>query len=133
MEGLTQEDLIALQSADGTWDRPTWKLGENPATMRSAGLDFETAEDLFNFFNNRTQAPEKDAVQTPKDTLPPDVQEACVILDLSPPLTEKALKNKYHSMAKIHHPDLHQGSADAEERLKKINVAHQILQDWLKM
>ena len=45
--------------------------------------------------------------------------------------TEKEIKTAYRKLARLHHPDLHQGDAKkaAEEKFKTINEAYEVLSD----
>ena len=51
------------------------------------------------------------------------------VLDLPPDVTRKELKARYKQLVKRHHPDLHGGDKNAEERLKLINEAYTYLMD----
>lgn len=53
--------------------------------------------------------------------------EALAIFGLEPPIDLKAIKARYKELAKKHHPDFNPGDQDAEELLKKINMAYTIL------
>ena len=48
-------------------------------------------------------------------------------MNLSYPFTRKELKLRYIGLAKKYHPDMNGGSREAEERLKKINRAYEML------
>ena len=48
-------------------------------------------------------------------------------MGLQPPLTLDSLKRRYKKLAKEFHPDLNPDNKDAEEHLKKINMAYTIL------
>jgi len=39
----------------------------------------------------------------------------------------RTIKRAYRRMARRHHPDLHQGSKEAEERFKEIGEAYEVL------
>lgn len=54
-------------------------------------------------------------------------KEALHIMGLQPPLTLDSLKRRYKKLAKEFHPDLNPDNKDAEEHLKKINMAYTIL------
>jgi hypothetical protein len=54
-------------------------------------------------------------------------QEALEIMSLSPPITLEDIKARYKTLAKKYHPDFNPGDKDAEEQLKKINMAYTIL------
>lgn len=53
--------------------------------------------------------------------------KAMAIMGLEPPVTLKAIRKRYKSLAKQHHPDLNKGCAKSEELLKEINMAYTIL------
>ena len=48
-------------------------------------------------------------------------------MDLKPPLTIAVLKTRYKILVKQHHPDANGGDKQAEERLKNINQAYDLL------
>jgi DnaJ-domain-containing protein 1 len=54
-------------------------------------------------------------------------EEALVTLDLPPDADFAAIKIRYRQLAKQHHPDANGGAKEAEERLKSINQAYNIL------
>ena len=49
------------------------------------------------------------------------------LFDLTPPLTLAGLKMRYKELVKRHHPDVHGGDKEAEEKLKEINLAYSTL------
>jgi DnaJ-class molecular chaperone len=51
------------------------------------------------------------------------------ILGLKPNATAPEIKDAYRNLARLHHPDRHQGRADAEEKFKEISMAYQVLYD----
>jgi molecular chaperone DnaJ len=51
------------------------------------------------------------------------------VLGLSKSASEDDIKKAYRRLAKEHHPDLNKGDAKAEDRLKEINEAYEILND----
>lgn len=46
------------------------------------------------------------------------------VLGVSPSATEDEIKKAYRALAKKYHPDVNQGSADAERRMKEVNEAY---------
>ena len=126
LAGFNPLEINALHDTAVTWLRPTRPLGENP--NYAADLHFETADELRKFFEKRTQVAA--ARNTTARKLPPDVEDACAIMALPAPLAEQPLKRHYLKLMKEHHPDKHGGASEAEEFVKKLNVAYQILQTW---
>ena len=53
--------------------------------------------------------------------------EAMAIMGLEPPVTLEEIKTRYKTLAKKYHPDLNKNNQDAEELLKRINMAYTIL------
>ncbi|MDD9920044.1 MAG: J domain-containing protein, partial [Alphaproteobacteria bacterium] len=117
LEGFNENEIFSMQHGAATWHRPTWKMGVNDKNYTSL---FETAEDLYSFFKKRQseQQPQSDSQQLPKD-----VREACYIFKLDAPLTGKPLKSRYLELVKENHPDKNPDSTQAEDNIKKINVA----------
>ena len=128
-------EIHQLEDGASTWNRPTWKMGLNSMSQEAANFEFANAEDLFAFFKARRQdeGPAQNRARPSSPFhMPPDVKEACIILSVEPPLREATLKKRYLGMLKQHHPDLNEGSQQAENYAKKINVAYQILTDYLE-
>lgn len=135
LDGMTDEDIFSMQTKS-TWERPTRRFGIHGVSAQTAQFTFSNAEDLFRFFKQRQKEEsikkaygfeeEKD-----EDNLPPDIKEACSILGITLPIEFANLKKKYLSLMKKHHPDLNKGSKKEEDHVKKINVAFQIIQDYI--
>lgn len=126
LDGFNEDEIFSMQQT-ATWDRPTWKAGVN--APQADQLHFKTSEELYRFFKMRHQA---DYQQQQGAVLPPDVKEACVIFAIdNPDLSLAKVKQRYLALVKQHHPDVNAGSQSAEEMVKRINVAYQILQDYI--
>ena len=52
------------------------------------------------------------------------MQDPYSVLGVSPSATEDEIKKAYRALAKKYHPDVNQGSADAERHMKEINEAY---------
>jgi curved DNA-binding protein len=63
--------------------------------------------------------------------MPVAFQDYYEILGIKRDATEKEIKSAYRKLARKWHPDLHTGKqkAEAEEKFKKINEAHEVLSD----
>jgi len=118
-----------------TWDRPTWPMGDR---------NYDPAERLrrrvFTDFSDRGQTYGKYSTQGDDDGDDEGRQErlngtsrataeveALAVLDLKLPVTMVEIRQRYHKLAKRFHPDANPDNPDAEERLKTINQAYQIL------
>lgn len=102
-------------------DRPTWKYGvngEDPAdALRAAAWRAQ-------YF--RDDEPPKSSRTAGIDKQSPEF-EALVIFGLEPPVDMAAIKARYKELVKKHHPDLNRHDREAEEVLKRINMAYTIL------
>jgi hypothetical protein len=116
--GMNPEEIEASRVSDVTWNRPSWPLG----SWRTLLEKTQWCDGLGDFVNS----------QRPQAILPVEVQKALSTLELKFPLTQEDLKRHYKKLAKSHHPDLHAGDKDAEERLKQVNIAYQILKKYLQ-
>jgi hypothetical protein len=115
--GMSSADIEAAIRHDTVWQRPTWPLGARIGQLRGAKWRG------FGLFDLDEETPPE---HTPKR--PRSLQEkALALFDLSPPLTLAGLKMRYKELVKRHHPDVHGGDKEAEERLKEINVAYSTL------
>jgi molecular chaperone DnaJ len=52
------------------------------------------------------------------------MQDPYSVLGVSPSATEDEIKKAYRALAKKYHPDVNQGSAEAEQRMKEVNEAY---------
>ena len=127
-KGMSPAQIEAELRADNAWQRPTWPLGHlgtrldnivagDPLHVLRAGLEADA----------RAQGQRRRAAQA----APPDIRGPLATLGLDWPLTLSELKTRYKQLAKQHHPDANDGSRDAEERLKAINLAYAALRGRL--
>jgi len=105
-------------------DRPTWRYDVDGAMYDSLRrktwqtYHFTEAEPPKDFTRKRDipatnpLSPEGDALTT---------------MGLEAPVTFQIIKARYKELAKRYHPDFNPGDKDAEELLKKINMAYTIL------
>lgn len=123
--GMSPEQIEAEVRRDTTWQRPSWPLGfwnVQEKFLRDRvvkGFGFEFGRD-----GARTARDEekqrRQAARTPEE-------EALIVLELSPPVDFARIKARYRELVKIHHPDTNGGAKSAEERLKEINQAYNVL------
>lgn len=118
--GMSDQDMQDYINKANVWDRPTrrYDTHANAESIRAAA---------WKFYHYTEREPPKDKTQftgTQKNT--PEI-DAMTIMGLMPPLTLPAIKKRYKELAKQYHPDLNPNNNDAEEMLKKINMAYTVL------
>jgi hypothetical protein len=124
-QGMGQAEIDHMVRQDAVWDRPTWPLGLQRLDSRS-GVAFKGEAGLF---DEEGLAPSQESSRP----LAAEGSElwAMQILELRSPLTLTDLKVRYKELAKQLHPDLNGGDAQAEEQLKRINLAYATLRTRL--
>lgn len=126
IEALIREDVVG-------W-RPTWPLGQLGGSI--AQMRFDRLRDEFGLFEDDRKR-ERDRQSGHRrgrgksQKMQSAIDEALDILDLSTPVTAAAVKAKYITLVKQHHPDANGGDKAAEERLKLINQAYETLKETL--
>ena len=126
-EGFGPEDMEIEYRSAATWDRPTWKMGERQAPGRPWQNVFDPFDLYRDEYIDNKSDPSEAALLSHEEAL------ARRIFSLSGPMTLESLKAKYKELVKRHHPDANGGSRDAENKMKKINAAYQILKSALKV
>ena len=118
-KGMSRLEIEREAEKVYTWDRPTWAAGSAPFTGRTrvndSGLFGEDGA-------GSAQSAEADG---PRDTA--GLVAGLAVLDLKPPQDFVAIRAQYRQLVKLHHPDANGGSPAAEERLKRINQAFDML------
>lgn len=123
--GLSDLEVERLIRLDTVWQRPTWKLG-------GWGVhDARLRETLYRQHGLGEGEEPRAAPERPRRPQPEE-EQALSALDLDasvlgPPVDFPAIKTRYRHLVKQHHPDANQGSREAEERLKAINLAFSVL------
>lgn len=118
--GMSADQIEDEIRRDTTWQRPSWKLGTITGRIH----------DPLGLFEEEGRARQEARRRSQERAMSPE-QKAMRVLDLAPPLTIEQLKKRYKELVKQHHPDLHGGDKDAEERFKEINQAYKLLRGGL--
>jgi hypothetical protein len=117
--GMSLDEIEASRSSDVTWNRPSWPIGSWHALLENAAY----CDGIEPILKGSPRSP----------ALPKPVQKALAVLELVLPLTMELLKKQYKELVKRHHPDLHPGDKLAEERLKAVNEAYQVVKKYLSL
>jgi curved DNA-binding protein CbpA len=126
--GMNQSEVEDHITRSALWDRPTRRydnfanLEENLKRRAWQTYHFSEKEPP------KEEEPQKKSYQSSFQKYSPE-GEALDILGLVPPLDLPKLKARYKELVKQHHPDINPGNKDAEEMLKRINMAYTILKN----
>ena len=120
-EGLQGAALEAEIRRATTWERPSWKF----ATGKPVEEMFDDPMGVFDF--DKSASAEFRGRQ-----LSPEERNAWKTLRMEPVADLEAVKSQYKQLAKQHHPDINGGDAGAEERLKEINLAYDLIRKSLQ-
>ena len=58
------------------------------------------------------------------------MQDPYRVLGVSPQATDEEVKKAYRALAKKYHPDVNNGSSEAEARMKEVNEAYSTVMKW---
>jgi DnaJ-domain-containing protein 1 len=129
--GMADEELKEWLERNVTGHRPTWRMGANswafrPGSRRAPrGGGFRHNrpwDDRFGIFGEETGQSAR-----PRRTLPPLQRDALSRLGLDESADRQTIKARYKELVKRYHPDTNGGSKEAEEILRDIIAAYQIL------
>lgn len=123
-EGMAEHEVQDHLNKSVYGFRPTWRYDNfqnMEDNLRAKTSDFAGSEQAeFGSGNFHENASDPLAQNT-------KAVEAMAIMGLEPPMDLSTIKETYKKLAKKHHPDLNRDDAQAEEKLKKINIAYTIL------
>ncbi|MBC8338967.1 MAG: J domain-containing protein [Alphaproteobacteria bacterium] len=119
-DGMSDAEVEADVRHDTVWERPSWPLGSKLS-----------AEDAINQMGPFGPDWEQDGntPDRPGGNAKPGTREAwaVAVFNLSSPVTGDTVKARYKELVKLHHPDTNGGDKAAEEKIKEINEAYQII------
>lgn len=119
-EGMSQADIEAQIKNAMFGDRPTWVYTAAPDWEESLRARAQSYRDFSDEQPKRKREEARPAFQTPE-------AEALSIMNLEPPVTFMKIKERYRTLMKQHHPDRNPGDRQAEEIVKRVNMAYTIL------
>src|SRR6201996_1316488 len=121
-DGMSEAEIEAMVRRDTTWERQTAPLGhwaQNEERLKAAAGP-SAAGHTFKSGPYWKKSKKKREPDTPEAA-------ALRLLGLTPPVDYAAIRARYIELVKQNHPDANGGDKAAEERLKTINQALQIL------
>jgi len=125
--GRQQDDIEAQIRSDSVWNRPTWPMG---ARLHKSAGQAGGYHDPFEFFSDDNG---RDNAKRSNSADDGSYASHYRVLSLIPPVTLTALKARYKELAKQLHPDVNGGDKQAENRLKRINLAYSALKKALSV
>lgn len=128
-KGLSPDEIEEHIQNDVSWQRPTWKLGQN----QSFYIKTEHIKDSFKVFD------ESDLGMSGKHNppLPPapkagkQLLAAATFLEVSFPLKIEEVKKQYKKLAKKYHPDTNHNDKDAEKMFKVLQDHYRYILKYL--
>lgn len=125
--GMSEAEIERERRRDTVGQRPSWPMGSRghgiPAHLRGLGIDADAVNEAL----RRLLGEEPPASEAKRARPRTPEEEALRVLDLEPGASFDAIKARYKTLAKQHHPDANGGDKAAEERLKSINQAYTLL------
>ncbi len=129
-EGMKDNDVAGFQKDAQTGHRPTWKLGQNAASVNNAYANINgmrrKARNVNDPFSAFTQAQEA-ANAKPSRSLRRGELKALNTLGLDENATAEMAKSQYKTLVKRLHPDANGGSRENEDTLKAVIHAYDTL------
>ena len=122
LKGLSPDEIEHQIQNDVTWQRPTWKLGEEGKQYRA-----DKIHDGFGLFRE-AELGMSGHYNPPRPKYPAKVTNAMAFMQLEHPLTLEIVKKKYKALAKKYHPDVSKKDATL---FQKLSEAYTILVEFL--
>lgn len=124
-QGMKDDDVIAYQRDAVTGHRPTSPIGVRGRRGRAARNAWSgMIDDPFGLFGSGEHAPEAEP-ETRRVSGPE--RHAFEVMGLEPGASKEAIKSRYKTLVKRHHPDANQGDRSSEDRLRSIINAYNAL------
>ncbi len=126
-DGMTDDDVLAYQRDAITGHRPTQPIGVRGRKARAARNTWSgMIDDPFGLFG---QGDPHAAPQPEQETrrISAADRHAFEVMGLEPGASREAIKSRYKTLVKRHHPDANQGDRSSEDRLRSIINAYNVL------
>lgn len=130
-KGMSPGEIEHHMHKTAMWDRPTWRMTKaglnEERTKQKIYEHFSKGESVFGDFGPDDDTDRKREAHIDVGSIPHPTIEALAALELSPPVVWDEVRARYKQLVKKYHPDTNKDDKNAEERLKKINLAYTIL------
>lgn len=118
-DGMSDEEAMEFQMDAVLGHRDTRPREHMASSLRAQRLKDASERFMHTLFPDETLA------NIP--TLPQQEREALATLELSFPIKQEHVKQRYKTLVKRYHPDVNKGSKQCEARFKEITAAYRIL------
>lgn len=124
-DGMNEEEVQDHILKSSTGFRPTWNFSNSVFTEED--LRNRVFQDFF--FEQAGEGETRQERQENARALQNGTPEfeAMAVIGVEPPLDWNEIRTQYKKLVKKFHPDTNGGSKEAEEQLKKINMAYTVL------
>ncbi|MEM8551381.1 MAG: J domain-containing protein [Pseudomonadota bacterium] len=124
-EGMSDDDVIAYQRDAITGHRPTQRIGVTGPTARASKAAWSGLyDDPFGLFGGAEDAAAEERAKPRRST---SERNALEVLGLPEDASKDAIKARYKTLVKRHHPDANQGDRSSEDRLRSVINAYNVL------
>lgn len=127
--GMSDDDVIAWQRSAIYVHRPTSPMGVKgaKARARAARAAFEgMIDDPLGLFGGEAAGASEPPEPERRKPRGPE-RDALEVMGLHPDASKEAIKSRYKTLVKRHHPDANQGDRSSEERLRNVINAYNVL------
>ena len=126
--GKSQQEIYEFQKNDFFEGKPTRPFSKNGSASK---IKFQFK---FYFDKQNMKFKKKDKTQENniRSKLNDKIESSLTILGLEADVTEDQLKKKYKSLVKKYHPDVKNNLSNKEIKMKNINKAYKIIQNYVK-
>lgn len=133
--GMSEAEIERERRHDAVWGRPSWPLGVGKFEHRFRARVhdfFSEGDDVYMRGQPHGDGPGEERGRRREERAQRQAAvavelQALEVLGLEPPVTFDRIKARYRELVKIHHPDANGGAKEAEEMLKRINLAYSTL------
>jgi len=125
-DGTTEAELLAQQSEDRVWERPTKPFKKSVEEQAWARLGVDDAHQVLG--GNATQNPGKNNTGGTR-RLPPTERRAVEILEAKDNWSKPEIRKAYKALIKVLHPDMNGGDRSQEEQLSEVVWAWDQIKD----